>query len=319
MKSLNICFMIYDSRSGSTLLARKLSEELEDVAVTPEIGFDSLFSRSEDSFSHKSALEVVRDLYRSGDFRNIGIEQTDMEAAVMSMQELITPAELVQTALGLWGTATKSHASRVVVKNGTHAKYWRSILRAWPGTASAIFVFRDPRAVVNSKLRTVRPYHSHEVMAWGGALLAAWRWRKYSELMRQAAGAGVRVLDVQYEALLASPRVEMARVAEFIGTGIAENPATGKYNIPAAERDIHTLVTSGEIRAERSEAWMQELSWFDRAVIESACRTEMVFRGYAMAAPCGRVSSLLFQLAAIPGTGVKICRHYLNRFFRHER
>lgn len=317
MTSPQLFFMIYDSRSGSTLLARKLAEELKDVAVTPEIGFDSLLRREENEFSQSMALAVVQELYRSGDFRNIGVEQGDMVAAVRQLAKPITAAGLIQCFIQMWLRATGKQAAHVVVKNGTHAKYWRSIKRIWPDTARIIFVFRDPRAVVNSKLRTVRPYHSHEVMAWGGPLLAAWRWKTYSLQMRHAASVGVRVLDVKYETLLASPDAELEKLAAFIGTDRVEGKTVGEYEIPAAEQKIHTLVTSGEIRKERGEAWMHELSAFDRGVIESACRSEMEDRGYELSRGNSRGMAVCYLLAALPGMTIKVGRHYLFRFLRH--
>ncbi len=319
MTSPRFIFLIYDSRSGSTLLSRKIAEELEDIAVTPEIGLDSLFRRKEREFSRAQALAVVDELYLSGDFRNIGVGMADMKDAVGNLIEPISAAVLVQCLLNMWMRTTGKEAAHIVVKNGTHAKYWRSIKRIWPDAANIIFVFRDPRAVVNSKLRTIRPYHAHEVMAWGGSLLAAWRWKAYSRQMRQAAASGIHVQDVQYETLLASPEKEMQKLAAFTGTTRVQRQAAGKYEIPAAERDIHTLVTSGEIHQDRSEAWMHELSTFDRNVIESACCSEMAYRGYAQTTRKYDILAAIYLVAAIPGTILKVGRHFLYRSIRHGK
>lgn len=311
--------MVYDSRSGSTLLSRKLSESLKDVAVTPEIGFDSLLKQSRTSFSLEQARAVVRELYASGDFRNIGVEPLVLEVKLSAIPEPISKADLIGLTLILWQEASGMAGSNIIVKNGTHALYWREISMAMKESARFIFVYRDPRAVINSKLRTLRPYHGHEVMAWGGSLLAALRWRRYSSIMRMAAKAGLEVLEVKYEFLLPFTEREVTRVAEFLDTEAMLVKEVGNYVIPEAERNIHTLVSAGEIKTERGEAWMHELSVFDRNVIESLCMSEMSSRGYAPVDRHGKVFATLCIIAALPGTLLKVARHFSFLFVKHAR
>jgi len=317
--ALNIVFMIYDSRSGSTLLARKLTEEVKGVAVTPEIGFDSLLRLHQDVLSRDGALHVVRELFKSGDYRNIGVEQAALEAALMDLPEPLTTLALIQLSLGMWHKATGQTATNIIVKNGTHAKYWRDILRIWQEAGRVIYVYRDPRAVINSKLRTPRPYHDYEVMAWGGAMLAAWRWKRYSNLMRDAEEAGLKTLNVQYEQFLANPALELARVSSFLAINAESSQSAGNYSIPLAELKIHKLVSGGAIKAERGEAWRRELSSFDCNAIESVCQAEMSRRGYVPLRTLGKPASFLVLLAALSGSMLKIARHFLLLVLTHAK
>ncbi|RMG35870.1 MAG: sulfotransferase [Methanobacteriota archaeon] len=315
--NLQIVFMVYDSRSGSTFLSKKISEELDDVIVTPELGFDSLFRCRENVFSKEDALSIIKDSYRVGDFRNLNVNEASLERAIKKLPNPIQTQDIVQCVLEQWLKRMGRSASRIIIKNGSHARYWRKIKQLWPQKARFIFVFRDPRAVVNSKLRTVRPYHSHEVMAWGGTLLAAWRWRSYAQQMRKASAAGLCVLDVQYERLVAEPEVVINEIAVFLGAQRAQAKAPGSYEIPTTERGIHTLVAAGSIVKERAKAWIQELSSFDRSVIESVCNGEMMCRGYSNLRVHGKIASFFYQLAAIPQMLLRVFRHYLYRLINH--
>ena len=233
------------------------------------------------------------------------------------MTEPISKAALIRLALLQWQVASGMAGSKIIVKNGTHALYWRQITAMMNGAARFIFVYRDPRAVINSKLRTIRPYHKHEVMAWGGPLLAALQWLRYSSIMRNATKAGIEVLDVQYESLLHFTEREVTRVAEFLDTQVMSEKQGVNYIIPEVERNIHTGVLSGEMKTERGKAWVRELSIFDRNVIDSLCMSEMLYRGYAPVGRHGKVFATLCIIAALPGTLLKVARHFSFLFVKH--
>lgn len=313
MNSPKITFLVYDSRSGSTLLARKISEALPGVSVTPEIGFDSLLKQRDNGFSHQQITWLVAKLFDSGDFRNIGLNQHELLRALKNLAEPVSQKVFIETTLKLWLQAYAPTSDHVVIKNGTHIKYWPQIFRMWNGNTRMLHICRDPRAVINSKLRTMRPYHPHESMAWGGPLVAAIRWKSYFHHIRAAQAAGVNILNVRYENLITAPAGEITHIAEFLDAKEDKNKPPKNYDIPAAERNIHQLVSSGKIEASRSEAWQHELARKDCKIIEAVCGTDMVKMGYALSARIGHIGVIITILRAIPDSLMRISRHYLRR------
>ena len=57
---MKLVFLVYDSRSGSTLLSREIAAQFPDVYVSPEIRFDDLFGRDAGWWKHAADGRVFR-------------------------------------------------------------------------------------------------------------------------------------------------------------------------------------------------------------------------------------------------------------------
>jgi hypothetical protein len=301
----SIAFLVHDARSGSTLLSDMLTRRLSGVYVTPEIAFVRLLRVA----GRRSATAPRRGLAQrmvSGNLlRNLGIDAAELSGIVAGLPDPLPTSTLIRRLLETHRLrAGASPPDCVVVKHGIHVQVWREIAAAFGDATRFIHIHRDPRAVVSSKLRTVRPYVQEETLAWYGPLLGAWRWRAYSVAMREAAASGVPVLDVPYEALLEDPDDQLGRVAAFLGVAVRgrdERPAAD-YRIPEAERGIHGLVRSGRVHRDRADAWSTELSMRELKAVEAIASGEMRARGYRPSLDMSAARRALVIAAEIPRT-----------------
>jgi sulfotransferase family protein len=279
----SIAFLVHDARSGSTLLSDILTRRLGGLYVTPEIAFTRLLKLSGRRGRALPRAGLARRMVTDNLLRNLGVGAAELERIVAGLPDPAPASEVIRRVVAAHLAAVDAgRPGCVIVKHGVHVRVWREIAAAFGGDAKFIHIVRDPRAVVSSKLRTTRPYATHEPQAWYGPLVGAWRWRSYSAEMRAAQAAGVAVLDVAYEALLEDPASESRRIAQFLGATMrtaGEIPAPD-YRIPDAERMIHALVEGGRVVQARAEAWASELTPRDLRTIEAVAAAEMSARGY---------------------------------------
>lgn len=314
-----IAFLVHDARSGSTLLSDMLTRRLSGVYVTPEIAFIRLLRVAGRRRASLSRRGLARRMASGNLLRNLGIAAGELPGIIEALPDPVATSAVIRHLLDAHRErAGAPPPACIVVKHGIHVQVWREIAAAFAGSARLIHIYRDPRAVVSSKLRTVRPYAREETLAWYGPLLGAWRWRGYSRAMRAAAASGMPVLDVPFERLLEDPDAELGRIAGFLGVGLRERderPAT-EYRIPDAERGIHRLVQSGRVHRERASAWSGELSPRELAAIEAIAGGEMLSRGYRPVLSLSAAKRLLVVSAEIPRTAWTLLARALRRLAR---
>lgn len=303
--------MVYASRSGSTVLSKLLAENLEDLAVTPELKFDVLFKLSSRWLATASGCEIWAKIAKAGRLRNLEVARDAVVAQLDAMEKTKTVATVLEKIVELHLRETgKNEVSSVIIKCGPHAFVWHHIIEHFP-EARFIFVTRDPRAVVSSQLRTVRPYYSFEPMAWEGAWLAAYRWTMYSRVMRRVYERGIPVLDIRYEDLLDDADGQIDSVGEFVECNRNAGPKMDSYEIPRTEKGIHTLVQSSGLVASRRDGWRRELSDFKRKTVESVAFCEMGARGYSSDDRWGNMARLWMSWLNAPLTAYLVGRHFL--------
>ncbi len=313
-------FLVYDSRSGSTLLAKLLTQYFPNVYVTPEIGFDSLLSMGDERVSTSSHASIENALYAKGHYlQNLPMSRPEVRALLQlraphgwNISELIT--QLLQKA---FVERQNAELGWIIIKNGSHIRRWDQIVNTFGADAAFICMVRDPRAVYNSKAGTPRPYYPHETMAWGGSLLAAMRWRRYAKELFAMQANNARVHLVKYEKLLAGPEKAMQAIGDFLGGGAPRGlPADRAYLVPDTEKTIHGLVHGEGIEISRIDAWKAGLSPGEIAVIESVTIPGMGKLGYLpikVRTIFGRYRVISKEL---PGALWRLCIHTLNHLIR---
>lgn len=308
MSKVKIAFLVYDSRSGSTLLSRELTAAFDNILVTQEIGFDTIFSGGEEALIRHGWPKVLRQLYNGNEFLNFGVSYDSALRLFRDMDRQPGVYEGIHMLLRAYAELQgRADVDWVIVKNGSHIRYWRQILQYFGGESLFLHIVRDPRAVINSKLKTVRPYHQGEVMAWGGVVPAALRWKSYVNSMYAAGTQGARVCHIRYEDLIVNVSDMMNAVSGLLQASPAGSKGT--YAIPEAEQAIHKLAIEEGIVAYRSQAWLKELSRIDRLRIEFVCSKEMAKMEYAKTEDIGFLKGLALCLMEIPSIIFKFMRH----------
>jgi hypothetical protein len=305
---MKLVFLVYDSRSGSTLLSREIAAQFPDAYVSPEIRFDALFGRPAAWWRHAGDGRV-RQLLEAGRVPQ-KLELSDAEVAQLSADARgIRPLieALVARAAAREGRSAPAVA---VIKSGRHLRAARRILADIPG-ARFVYVVRDPRAAIASKLVTDRPYVPGQKMAWAGPFAAALQWRWYGRLARELARAAP-VRTVPYEALLADSAGVLEALAQFLSIQRALGGA--HYRVPDAERAIHGRVLAEGLDASRAAAWRSELSREDQTVIEILCGSEMRRWGYEAELHPGPLRVLALVGKSFLVSAARIVREAAARF-----
>lgn len=289
-------WLTYDSRSGSTSLSAFLSGFDGRIWVTPEIGFDAMLRRTGDCGA--AALGAMADeSVAAGDWRNLGLDR----AAIGAVARRVAAEEPSGDVRRAFATALLAEAAavrgihgvtRVLVKNGSHLRWIPRLRQVFGPDTRIVFLVRDPRAVAESKLRTVRPYRPWETFAWGGALHCAWRWRDYARQAAVAAAMPATTLTVRFEDFAQDRETHCLRIARHLGlSGEVGDVRARDYRIPDREQAIHFRAAAGRFETAALDEWRGRLGARERAVIEWMCREEMRALGYeAPSAPMHRLA-----------------------------
>jgi Sulfotransferase family len=271
---MRLVFLVYDSRSGSTLLSREIAAQFPDVYVSPEIRFDALFGRDAGWWKDAADGRVFRRLEAGRIAEKLGLARDELQrlsSAARGVRPLIE--DLVVRAAALDG---RNPPDVAVIKSGRHLRAARRIFADIPD-ARFLYLVRDPRAAIASKLVTERPYLPGQKMAWAGVGAAALQWCWYGRLARRLARSWP-LLALKYESLLKDAAGTSEALAKFLGSRLGTGGA--RYRVPEAERAIHERAIADGLDLSRASAWRAQISPGDQAVIESVCGREMRRWGY---------------------------------------
>ncbi len=313
MLSHNIIFMVYDSRSGSTFLSKLISSNLDETIVTPEIGYEEILKRSDKNLKGYQWSIIIKKMIIKGDLRNSNASYTALFNYLGETKEAIG-AEKIFDLLVTESISDFSGKKNIIIKNGRHIKYLNNLSKLVKKKAKILYVYRDPRAVISSKLMTNRPYYPKEVMAWGGAALAALQWRKYNQYIKIEKNRDrVTVCGIAYEEVIHNQFQILAKIAKFMGANITAGDSSvtsNIYKIPPIEQNIHRLALSNVAITSRQSAWKTEISKFRIKQIEAITYNDMNILGYTHENKLSVFHRMFITAISMPEILVKIIIHY---------
>lgn len=293
---VKLAFLLSDSRSGSTFVARNIHEQIQSVIVTPELNLNwairLINSGSTDSHAIIAALQKGRV------FEALG-QSSDGFAGELMAADFATA---IRGRITKFSEATGEAGIKwVVIKKGHHAMQAESLRDLFP-EAKFICLHRDPRAVYETKRRTDRPYVVGETMAWSGVAGTTWRWLQYTRRLFEIEGnlGGVRV---RFEDLSQDLGGVIGDVARALSAALQDG-AKDAYAIASKEVGIHDSALKENIDLVDAEKWRLALGGRDIAVIEALTKVEMIRLGYAPVSTvgpleCGAYLTMEFSLSAV--------------------
>ena len=203
----------------------------------------------------------------------------------------------------IWGEKTPRHVFRLT-----------EMLSRFP-ESKAIFMLRDPRAVVASyrdwknqggfdleqdpghaqtlaadEARARRSYHPITIsLLWVAAARAA-------EQAQQRFGAS-RVRLQRYEAMCDQPESELGSVFDWLGI---ERPAD-MVNVPVRNSSYEKFADTGGFVRGAMDRWMKTLSPAEIAVVERCCGKSLAAAGYSSASPATSIlATTPYYCSALP-------------------
>ena len=195
---MKLVFLISDSRSGSTFLARRLHNAFQNIAVTPELSLLPTMRLAKRN-NRFSGSELHFALTQGRFFEVLGnVEYPFDKEQILTRKDM---ALFVTNALAAFGRSQypSREITQIIIKKGHHAWCIDDIRKTFPGS-TFICLSRDPRAVYESKKRTVRPYRPWEKMGWAGVTVTTLRWLQYEKALCKIAKTDAAI-QVKYEDL----------------------------------------------------------------------------------------------------------------------
>lgn len=276
----SLVVLSYLNRSGSTFLARLLSE-YEDVAVSLEAQFDDGIVRASRRITNEADLDaLLAELAVDPKFSGWGVDPAALKSRLAPAGYPVAYPAFLRAALS---EALGDDARVHLYKNGRYLEQPGTFRRQFPD-AKMIFVLRDPRAVFASQKRSLDS-RTGDPMSSQPAFTARWFRRVVETLDRLADAPWLCV--VRYEDLLARPDDECGRVLEFLGASRRRRAdGTTEYaeRIPVAQRHLHEKV-GGAADPRRVEAWRTELSAAEIAAIDAVAGDTLARVGYEPSRP----------------------------------
>lgn len=268
-----LCILTYLSRSGSTFLARLLSE-YRDIGVSLEAEFpDGVCYRELVIHGPEEVDGAVAALGRMEMFRHWQIDPGRLSARLRQMAFPIRFPALFQLILEM--NFAEDSAWIHLYKNGAYLERMEAARRAFP-EAKVLFITRDLRAIYNSQKRTIdgfgrrmgtSPVKCGLQYVRTARLVAQYRDEPWFHLLR-------------YEDLLTDQEAEIGRVLEFLGAspqkGAAENYAE---QIPDPQKHLHVNVGQGA-RTSRIDGWKTELTTGEIETLQRVGREALAMYGY---------------------------------------
>lgn len=204
----------------------------------------------------------------------------------------------------------KPNASFILEKTPNHIHHGREILELFP-SAYFVHIIRDPRAVVASLLDAGRSWARN--WAPQAPLAAAELWRKAVLDGRNLRALTSRYVEVSYEAMLAKPEAELARIIENIGLGpdpgfcqraaeVCSATSIGAGSWKAWIPKTMENIKGNTVRKGQAESWRTELTRFQISTVEYVTRDLLGAYGYTPSVRQGPLSALCVTAGGLLAT-----------------
>lgn len=308
---MKLFLLLYVPRSGSTFFASLVARRFSQVLVIPELRLPKLLV-THDVENTADRRQTLIDLVKlDHQFPALGLSQAEVEQCIERMEGgSIAESFLVQIALAV-ARKKNLQPEAVLYKCGSAGRCWPELRQRMPGMGF-IHIYRDPRAAVNSAMRTERPYHPGQKMGRGDPWFQARTWDAFNTRMSRLKHAGELVCEIKYEELCVDPDRVLREFAERLGLEQSDRNGAG-LALSSREANIHGNVDKDAL-PERREAWRSEMPRWQGVVVESLTGGQMRDRQYARF--YSKRTPLPGRLAML---GYGFCYHLVAMLYFHVR
>lgn len=265
--SEKIGFILYDSRSGSTLLSALLNQ-FRGVDVSQESGFIPIIMEFPEVVSDESMLNKLFDrLYGEIQFQELGLDRMALKQSLEQIEYPLDKKSIIDTILNFYFSIRQANNSFWLIKSPRMFYHAKNVLKLYPN-AKFIHLIRDGRAVYNSK-RTMRSVYGR--LAQNNLLKAAHDWKKRINMARRLKR---NIIEIKYEDLVEQQGMIMQKVLDFLnipeeGRNITKDQSQYAEIIGGKQKHLHKNVNSAP-KKEIINKWKAELSREDILYMKSS-------------------------------------------------
>lgn len=281
---MRFAYLLYVSRSGSTMLASQIARHMPDVLVFPELDLvGRLFAHGDRFVRNASVRQLHRIVIADKKTAALDLAEDDWQAILGSAAGRGILALLVLLSERFAQRLGRPSPRVVLFQRGTLLSVAAEIAELDP-RARFIHIYRDPRAVVSS-IVSVRKgrfdQYQARYMGRADAIGLSRHWATYTrrvdDLRERFQG---RVLAVKYETLCQGYAHCLDSVARFIGVRSGETSRQAvALPVADAERELHRHVGKAPMTA-RIDAWRAELAPWRGYLVEATLGDALQRNGY---------------------------------------
>jgi hypothetical protein len=275
----SVNFMVYDNRSGSTMVAALL-DSFDEIGITLESPRPIWLLVQKKSYRGlNEAKKALSFLYADRKFREWGIARQQLEERIVENLPL-QPQGLFQLLLQSYFESQKPQTKCWIYK-GVYPYAVARIKQIFP-KAKFVFVHRDGRAVFNSKKRTFSR-KINDIME-NNPDQAAKTWISYFAILEKLTGRDDFV-EVKYENLVCDTSQELSRMASFLmgnecrQTSGSNSSQSYQSKIPVSQSHLHPNIGKPPMIS-RIDAWKKEMNWAEIYIYERRAHLFLAKKGY---------------------------------------
>lgn len=276
---MEIGFLTYMSRSGSTLLSRLIHEEISGVCVLPEFRLPAHILSEGNRILQATTTDLGKLIELDYRFPALGLTEQIQTELVNEMVGK-PPNEMIRLVVEAAMKVRGDNSEFVFVKLDVYGNMIPRIRSVFP-SMKLLHIVRDARAVVNSMLSSELPFEQGQNMARSNPLFAAIGWRNFMcNIEIASAEMGSSLKEVRYEELVRTPSVVLDDLSDWLGCRKGNSTKPSKtYIVNDSDKNLHRNVQSEPIE-ERIVSWRKELTQTQGLLVEWSASKEMKSRGY---------------------------------------
>jgi hypothetical protein len=271
----NICFLVYQSRSGSTFLSRLLNEN-DHLSVTPEADFNYEFIYKNKLLRNALDLEsVLVEFFDNKKSKSWSFSQEELQKELLNLSFPINFPNFFNTILSLH---YRGKNPKAIVFKGVFPNKMPQLKKQFPN-AKFILISRDFRAVYNSQEKTIN-FNTGKPMS-KNPYLASLEYRLFHRFI-EAYTEKVFFQHVVYENLMHNQEDVLAAIYGFLEVPNEKSKGDNYVSgLSQEHKNIHTNVNK-PAQKQRMEAWKDELDPVYISIVQSIAGKSLLKNGYTV-------------------------------------
>ena len=271
---MKVFFLVYNSRSGSTFLSKTLSKHYANIIIVPEsMLIRNLFLLSEQKVKELTRKDIRTIIDNDYQFESLNISKYKTE-------EIIYKKKGLGSFIILRGLLEEIHGHPIdntilIVKTGILINDLSTRLKE-TCFSGYIYIYRDPRGIINSTISTISPHFKGFKMGRGCIVHSANMLKKFDKKVCEVERL-VSVFKIKYEKL----KEDLPSLIQKISTKaeLDLRSGKGKFELNPKENSIHSKIDK-PFDKNRIYAWKHELSAKQIYVIDKVTNNYQQKRGY---------------------------------------
>ncbi len=278
-------FLLYDSRSGSTLLSALLNQ-YEGIYVSHEIKYVSQILDHPTEIQTNDDLEKLLDhLYSFVQMNEAGIDRHALRA------QLDAPMDKRSLIAAIINFQFRDHQNEFCLIKHAPVRYLDRLKDLFP-ELKYVHIVRDIRGVHASKKKTIstygRPMSTNVIKSA----------RYWNQKMQRILKAKAPVHHVRYEDLVTDEETTLKTVLAHLG--MASPVRTGSVHdyserIGGTQRSLHGNLAKG-VLSSKAQSWKKELTPNEIRALETDCKAMLSQWGYPILGEKGTAVYPVFML-----------------------